>query len=170
MGPIRYFKPEQLKEMTAGRRQEFSVLFSKLRKRKPKNLDEFVHRLHEEAFSQFDCLGCANCCLSISPIVTVKDAERLAKGLKQKVPGFVDRYLYTDGDGDMVFKETPCPFLLHDKYCCVYENRPRACREYPHTDRARFYQILNLTLKNCEICPVVYAITSELSSHVDEIL
>jgi hypothetical protein len=47
----------------------------------------------------------------------------------------------------------------------VYEDRPKACREYPHTDRKRMYQILNLTHKNCEVCPVVFAITDELSKN-----
>ena len=162
MGPIRYFKPEQLKQMTANRKQEFSILFQKLKKKKPKNLDAMVHKLHHEAFDQFDCLDCANCCSSISPIVTDKNAERLAKSQKMKATDFIGQYLFLDEDHDYVFQQTPCPFLMGDNYCCVYENRPRACREYPHTDRKRFFQILNLTHKNCEVCPVVYAITDEL--------
>jgi hypothetical protein len=163
MGPIRYFKPEQLREMTANRKQEFSVLFQKLKKKKPKNLDTVVHALHQEAFDQFDCLDCANCCSSISPMVTDKDVERLAKSQKMKAAGFISQYLYVDEDKDFVFQQTPCPFLMGDKHCCVYNDRPRACREYPHTDRKRFYQILDLTQKNCEICPVVYAIADELA-------
>lgn len=163
MEAIRYYKPEELRQMTANRKQEFSVLFQKLKKKKPKDLDAIVHALHDEAFDQFDCLDCANCCSGISPIVTDKDAERLAKSQKIKTVDFISQYLYVDEDQDYVFKQTPCPFLMGDNYCCVYENRPRACREYPHTDRKRFYQILNLTHKNCEVCPVVYAITDELT-------
>jgi hypothetical protein len=163
MEAIRYYKPDELKQMTANRKQEFSVLFQKLKKKKPKNLDAIVHALHDEAFGQFDCLDCANCCSGISPIVTDKDAERLAKSQKMKPVDFISQYLYVDEDQDYVFQQTPCPFLMGDNYCCVYENRPRACREYPHTDRKRFYQILNLTHKNCEVCPVVYAITNELT-------
>ncbi|MGD9930514.1 MAG: YkgJ family cysteine cluster protein [Mangrovibacterium sp.] len=163
METIRYFKPDELKAMTANRKQEFSALFQKLKKKKPKNLDDVVHRLHREAFEQFDCLDCANCCSTISPIVTDKDAERLAKSQKMKPADFIGRYLYVDDDHDYVFQQTPCTFLLADNYCCVYENRPRACREYPHTDRNRFYQILNLTQKNCEVCPIVFAIINELT-------
>jgi|CEGD01.1.fsa_nt_gi hypothetical protein len=163
MESICYYKPEELKQMTANRKQEFSALFQKLKKKKPKNLDTIVHTLHEEAFSQFDCLDCANCCSSISPIVTDNDINRLAKSQKMKATDFIDQHLYLDEDQDYVFQQTPCPFLMHDNYCCVYNNRPRACREYPHTDRKRFYQILDLTRKNCEICPIVYAITNELT-------
>jgi uncharacterized protein len=53
-------------------------------------------------------------------------------------------------------------FCLPDNYCVVYESRPKACREYPHTDRKRFYQIMELSHKNCETCPVVYEIFEEL--------
>ncbi|TDN96748.1 YkgJ family cysteine cluster protein [Sunxiuqinia elliptica] len=162
METIKYYKREELKQMTANRKQEFSALFQKLKKKKPKNLDSIVHALHQEAFDQFDCLDCANCCSGISPIVKDKDVERLAKSQRMKAADFISQYLYMDDDDDYVFQETPCPFLLADNYCCVYENRPRACREYPHTDRKRFYQILKLSHKNCEVCPIVFAITDEL--------
>lgn len=157
-----YYTPTQLKEQCNNNRQEFAALFKKLKAKKPKNLDQVVQSLHEEAFDQFDCLDCANCCSSISPIVIDKDIERLAKAQKMKAADFSLAYLYKDEDNDYVFQQTPCPFLMGDKHCCVYENRPRACREYPHTDRSRFFQILNLTEKNCRICPVVFAITKEL--------
>ncbi len=162
-GSIPYFKPEELKKMTANRRQEFTALIQKLKKKKPKNLDSIVHDLHYKAFEEFDCLACANCCSSISPIIIDKDVERLAKSQKQKPAKFIDSYLIVDDDKDYVFNQSPCPFLMGDNYCSVYENRPRACREYPHTNRKRFFQILNLTLKNCEICPVVFAIVDELT-------
>ncbi|WP_372775921.1 YkgJ family cysteine cluster protein [Mangrovibacterium sp.] len=163
MDKIDYYTPAQLKELVHRNRQLFSALFVKLKRKKPKNLDAVVQQLHNEAFEQFDCLDCANCCSGISPIVTDKDADRLAKAQKMKPVDFIAQYLYTDEDNDFVFQQTPCPFLMSDNYCCVYENRPRACREYPHTDRNRFYQILNLTQKNAEICPIVFAITKELA-------
>ncbi|MFV0376769.1 MAG: YkgJ family cysteine cluster protein [Mangrovibacterium sp.] len=157
-----YYTPAQLKELCNNNRQEFATLFKKLKTKKPKNLDQVVQTLHNEAFEQFDCLDCANCCATISPIVIDKDIERLAKVQKMKAADFASAYLYQDDDNDYVFQQTPCPFLMADNYCCVYENRPRACREYPHTDRTRFFQILNLTEKNCRICPVVFAITKAL--------
>jgi Fe-S-cluster containining protein len=48
----------------------------------------------------------------------------------------------------------------------IYENRPKACREYPHTNRKRFVQILNLSHKNCETCPVVYEIFEALRENL----
>lgn len=162
MEHLQYIRPEKLKELTANRKQEFTAFFKKLKAKKPKNLDDVFHELHVEAFDHFDCLSCANCCSSISPVITEKDIEKLAKRLKIKPVDFVGQYLYIDEDKDYVFKQTPCPFLMPDNYCMVYEDRPKACREYPHTDRKRMYQILSLTHKNCEVCPVVYCITSEM--------
>ena len=149
-------------------RQENKTFFARLKKRKPKNLDKIVHELHHEVFQEIDCLDCANCCKSISPTLYHKDIDRLSKQLKIKPSQFVEEYLYLDDEGDYVFKQTPCPFLLSDNYCIVYENRPKACREYPHTDRSRFYQILNLTLKNSLICPAVFEIIEILKKRKDE--
>ena len=162
MNKIEYKSPDELKLLSNKTRQETNSLVKKLKKKKPKNLDNVVHKLHDEAFNEFDCLDCASCCKTIGPRLTNKDIERLAKHLKMKLPDFTNQYILTDEDGDYVFKEHPCPFLLPDNYCLVYENRPKACREYPHTDRKRFYQILELSHKNCETCPVVYDIFEEL--------
>lgn len=162
MDQIPYIRPEKLREFTNNRRQDFTNLFKRLKTKKPKNLDDVVHELHHEAFDQFDCLSCANCCSTISPVITEKDVERLAKRMRMKPVDFIAQNLYIDEDQDYVFKQTPCPFLMDDKSCMVYEDRPKACREYPHTDRRRMVQILNLTHKNCEVCPVVYCITEEL--------
>ena len=164
MNKVSYKTPDELIVLTDNNRSETAAFLKKLKKKKPKQLDNFVHDLHFKAFSEFDCLDCANCCKTIGPRLIDKDVERLAKHLKVKVVEFMDEYVKVDEDGDMIFKTHPCPFLLPDNYCMVYESRPRACREYPHTDRKRFYQILNLTHKNCETCPVVYNIVEELKN------
>lgn len=162
MKSVTYKTPAELKLLTDKKWTETSSFIKKLKNKKPKNLDDVVHSLHDEAFSTFDCLGCANCCKTIGPRLIDKDIERLAKHLKMKISDFAEKYILTDEDGDFVFSEHPCPFLLPDNYCVVYESRPKACREYPHTDRKRFYQILELSHKNCETCPVVFEIFEEL--------
>lgn len=164
MKKVTYKTPEELKLQTDKLRVETISLVKKLKTKKPKNLDDVVHGFHDEAFARFNCLDCANCCKTIGPRLIDKDIERLAKHLKMKTAEFLSQYILTDEDGDYVFKEHPCPFLLPDNYCMVYENRPKACREYPHTDRKRFYQILTLSHKNCETCPVVFEIFEELKT------
>jgi len=149
-------------ELSQRNEDETRKFFAQLKKKKPKQLDSVVARLHDEAFQEFDCLDCANCCSNFSPIITEKDIDRLAKHMKMKPPAFIDQYLHVDNEGDYVFNETPCPFLMPDNYCMVYESRPKACREYPHTNRRKFIQILNLTQKNREACPIVYKIVENL--------
>jgi hypothetical protein len=79
-------------------------------------------------------------------------------------PGeFTDKYLKIDEDNDFVLRSAPCPFLDEDNHCRVYESRPRACREYPHTDRKKMTQLLELTYKNTLVCPAVLEIVDRLS-------
>jgi uncharacterized protein len=166
MGPIRYRSTSELKEFVRRDEKSTKVLLQTLKKKKAPQVDDLFHPLHEEAFSKFDCLNCANCCSTISPIVTEKDIDKLAKHFKLKPASLIEQYLHIDEDKDYVFNQTPCPFLMPDNYCMVYESRPKACREYPHTDRRKMQQILQLTLKNCEVCPIVFGIIEELKTQI----
>ena len=131
---------------------------ARLKKTKPKHLDDLVQDLHDEAFEKIDCLECGNCCKTTSPGMRDRDVNRLAKYLKVKSSNLIAEHMKLDADGEYVFNSAPCPFLGADNYCSVYEARPLACREYPHTNRKRFYQVLDLSLKNTEICPAVVKI------------
>jgi hypothetical protein len=133
-----------------------------LKKSRPRDLDVIVHDFHSKAFEKIDCLSCANCCRFLGPRIIDKDIERLSKFLKIKSSAFIQVYLVVDEEGDYVFKKMPCPFLQDDNRCKVYEQRPKACREYPHTDRKKIHQILDLTLKNSYVCPAVIEILGHL--------
>jgi Fe-S-cluster containining protein len=122
-----------------------------------------MQELHDEEFSKTDCLTCANCCKTTSPIFTDKDIERISKYLKLKVSDFTHQYLMRDSDDFMVLKSSPCTFLNEeDNMCSIYDVRPKACSEYPHTNRRKFIQIADLTIKNTEICPATYNIIEAL--------
>ncbi len=138
---------------------EVRKLFALLKKRKPANLDAIMADLHEEAFDAIDCLQCARCCATLGPRITDRDITRMAKSLRYKPSQLADSYLKIDEDGDYVFKTMPCPFLGADNYCAVYPDRPQACSGYPHTDRRRFVQLLDITLLNIKICPAVALIS-----------
>lgn len=82
-------------------------------------------------------------------------------------PGdFIDTYLRLDEENDYVLQQVPCPFLGDDNYCGIYDQRPKACREYPHTDRKDFYKISSLTIKNTSICPAAYNIVEEMKKRL----
>jgi Fe-S-cluster containining protein len=149
-------------QKAAALKKENRSFFDKLKRTKPKQLDNYFHKTHDEVFSKIDCLACANCCKTTSPIFYNRDVERLAKHVRMKPGEFIEKYLRIDEDKDYVLRHAPCPFLGADNYCSVYEARPNACREYPHTDRKRMEQILDLTYRNTHVCPAVLEITERL--------
>ncbi len=142
------------------------AFFLKLKKKPPKQLDYLMLELHNNEFKRTDCLQCANCCKTTGPLFTEKDINRIAKHLKLKIQRFISQYLRIDEDNDYVLQQTPCVFLGNDNYCSIYDVRPKACREFPHTDRKKFQQISNLTLKNIEICPAAHNIVEEMKKRI----
>ncbi|NVO18952.1 MAG: YkgJ family cysteine cluster protein [Bacteroidetes bacterium] len=154
--------PEETYTQALARKAENRTFFKKLARMDRNKLDKLVHDAHDEVFEKTDCLECANCCRSLGPRITDADVGRIASALKIKPAQLVSDLLHRDEDGDLVFNSMPCPFIDSENYCSIYENRPRACREYPHTDRRRFYQVLEITLKNSFTCPAVMEIIEML--------
>ena len=157
---------ESLSKKVKDNQKAHRNFFIKLRKKTPKNLDAIMEKLHEDEFQKTDCLQCANCCKTTSPIFTKKDIERISKAFRIKTRQFIDTYLYLDEDQDYVLKSSPCTFLADDNTCAIYDVRPKACREYPHTDRKNFEKISDLTLKNVAICPATFNIVEALRAQL----
>ncbi len=133
---------KELPELAKEKLIESKKYFAKLRKRTPKNLDLVMQELHNNEFKKTDCLTCGNCCKTTSPIFTDKDIQRISKHFKMKVVNFTSQYLDRDVDDFYVLKSAPCSFLdLSDNTCSIYDVRPKACSEYPHTNRRKFIQI-----------------------------
>ena len=154
--------PQKAKE----RYKENKKFFSKLKKRPPKNLDYVMQDLHTTEFERTDCLKCANCCKTTGPLFTKADIERISKYFRQKPKAFIEQYLRIDEDNDYVLQHVPCAFLGADNYCSIYEIRPKACREFPHTDRKKFQQITHLTLKNVAVCPAAFNIVEAMKKRI----
>lgn len=138
-----------------------------LKKKPPRNLDYTVQETHEQAFAEINCLACANCCKTTGPLFTRSDVERIAKHLRMKTAAFESSFLRSDEDDDLVLQNLPCHFLNDDNTCSIYEVRPKACREFPHTDRRKIYQINPLTLKNTVICPAAYKFVEKLKKNLE---
>jgi len=146
---------DRFREIAKNKSTENKKFLHSLKKKDPRKVDDTFHELHEEVFEEINCLECANCCKTTSPIFYQTDIERVAKSLRMKPGDFIEKYLRIDEDKDYVLKSSPCPFLDSENYCMVYEDRPKACREYPHTDRKKMVQIMDLTYKNTLVCPAV---------------
>lgn len=157
------YTPEKIRFDGEQAKPTNSKLIRQFKLKTPKDLDTQIHKAHDEAFSNIDCLACANCCRTTSPVFTLNDIDRISKRLKMKPGTFTETYLTRDIDDDLVLKTAPCSFLLDDNSCSIYNDRPTACRTYPHTDRKRMYQLLDLTYENSFVCPAVQSIMKTLA-------
>ncbi|GGH39908.1 Fe-S-oxidoreductase [Mangrovimonas yunxiaonensis] len=157
---------DSLQKRAKDKHKENKDFFKKLKKKPPKQLDYIMQELHDETFAKTDCLSCANCCKTTGPLFTDKDIQRIAKHLRVKPSQFIDEYLRLDEDNDYVLQSVPCTFLDAENYCMIYDVRPKACREFPHTDRKKFQQIAHLTMKNVAICPAAFNIVEAMKSRI----
>ncbi len=157
---------DKFRKLSQELKKENQKFYKNLKKKRIKNLDELFHDTHDEVFKEMDCLACANCCKTTSPIFKPRDIKRIAKQFRMKDSQFIEEYLYEDEEEDYVLKSSPCAFLGDDNYCSIYEIRPDACREFPHTNRRKMSQILTLTERNTLLCPAVLEITERLKEKV----
>lgn len=158
---------KEYQDLAKAKQQQHKQFLNWLKKKKPKDLDVVAQNIHDDTFEKIDCLNCANCCKTTGPLFTERDIERIASHLKLKPGQFIDEYLHRDEDNDWVLNKLPCPFLASDNYCLIYNVRPKACAEFPHTDRRKLYQINNLTIKNTIICPATYEVVESLKKHYE---
>jgi uncharacterized protein len=133
-----------------------------LSKRKIPKFDNVVHAIHKEVFEQIDCKKCANCCRVLGPRLNMTDIDRFAAVFRISESTFRQKYLRTDEDDDLVFKSMPCPFIEVNDLCSVYESRPRACRQYPHTDEKNVQTKLPRLVVNSLYCPAAVLIIEKI--------
>lgn len=154
--------PQRAKEIE----KENDRFFRRLKNKPPKNLDTIVGQIHDAQFKKTNCLDCANCCKTAGPLFTQQDITRISKHLKLKPQQFISQYLHLDEDNDYVLQQLPCVFLGSDNYCSIYDVRPKACREYPHTNRKKIYQISKITQINVSICPAAFEIVEQMKKQI----
>ncbi len=126
--------------------------------------DERAKEIHKDVFEKADCLACANCCKTTPALVDRSDAKRIARHLGISPKQFVRKYLLEDFNEEMVIQRVPCTFLNSDNTCQIYEVRPKACREYPHTDQRDFNRRSKMNAKNTIVCPAAFEIVERLKA------
>jgi hypothetical protein len=129
-------------------------------------LDGIVKDITDDVWSQIDCLKCANCCKVLQPSVDAADIKRLAKRLGITPKQFEERYVAPEPDefGDTVLKTMPCVFLGQENKCTVYEDRPKACRDYPYLYKKDFRTRTMSMISNTEVCPIVFNVWQRLKA------
>jgi Fe-S-cluster containining protein len=144
--------------------KELKAAIKRIKQKPPKNLDELFYDWHDETFEKIDCLTCANCCKTTSPMFFEKDIERLSSYFKIRPAQFIEKYLFLDTDGIWALKTSPCPFLGSDNYCSVYDFRQKACRVFPPSNQRKMHTHFHLIHQNIKICPAVVDIAKKLMS------
>jgi uncharacterized protein len=78
---------------------------------------------------------------------------------------FVERFVIKDEDGDMVLRDSPCPFQVGN-LCAVYDHRPEDCRSFPHLHKEGFVFRLMPGVQNCSVCPIVFNVFERLKDEL----
>lgn len=98
--------------------------------------------------AKLDCMTCsAHCCVMAGDVeITLRDAARLAKGLKKSILQVIKDHCVEPENADdptLCIKVglNACQFLGDDNRCGVYAHRPAVCRDYScHTDDKTCYE------------------------------
>ncbi len=134
------------------------AFFKNIKPKQANKIDELFHKTNDKVFSKTNCLNCANCCKTLGPLLLERDISRISKKLKMKPANFESKYLIIDEDGDYIFNTMPCPFIDSENYCTIYEFRPKACIDYPHTHQPDILKKQKIMIKNSFTCPAVLEI------------
>ena len=145
-------KIESLSQKNSGKNFEFSQW---LKTQDAAAMDAVVKEISTEVAAGIDCTKCANCCKALVVAPDYRDISELANHLEMQTMDFKKKYMKKDTDGDMVFKQKPCPFLKSNK-CSVYASRPQLCRNYPYLDKGQFLATLGRVLGNVYVCPIAF--------------
>ena len=101
----------------------------------------------------------------LARILGEHDILSLATGLGVGTSAFVQRFVVKDDDGDMIFRDSPCP-LQSGNLCMVYDHRPDDCRSFPHLHKAGFVFRLIQAVQNCSICPIAFNVFERLKDEL----
>ena len=119
--------------------------------------EEQMRKVIEDAdhkvWEKINCLECANCCKTRSPVYSEEDINRISNHLELNVDQFIKRYLLQLNNGDWVNISIPCQFLQADNKCSVYELRPATCASYPHHNKKPLHILKEHLQKNISTCP-----------------
>ena len=135
---------------------------------RPRGLDMLVGSLEPEVWRETDCLGCANCCKTMTPTFTLKDIRRISAHLGQTTEEFKKKYLRKERkkDGDWLNRTEPCQFLnLQDNKCSIYEVRPADCAGFPHFPK-KMVDYMHVHKQNLEYCPATFRLVEKLMSRL----
>ena len=154
-------KIEKQSEQQRTENQNFAAF---LKSKNSEEIDRLVKEISRVVAEQIDCKKCGNCCRSLTVAPDYQDISGLAGALNLEPLEFKRKYMKRDSEGDMVFRQRPCP-LLKNGLCSVYENRPKTCRTYPHLEKNNVISRLGNVLSNLKVCSIAFNTFELLKLH-----
>ena len=150
----------------AGKKKDQLVaVLNELEANEPVHLQDMIAKADVEVWQEVDCLGCANCCKTMTPAFTKEDIIRIATHLRMKPATFKEKWLKKEEkSGHWVNTTQPCQFLdLSDNKCSIYEVRPADCAEFPHHNKVPFGVYNETFKKNVVHCPATFSLVTKLT-------
>lgn len=88
---------------------------------------------------KFECTGCGKCCTGSPGYVWLRDSEieKIAEHLQISIKEFLRKYTrLVNGKVSLLEdkKSFDCVFLKDQKFCTIYNVRPKQCKTYPFWD------------------------------------
>lgn len=160
---------EHAKTYTRNKKKLNSFL-KKFDEKTAEGINAMVDKASDKAWSEVECLSCANCCKVMTPTFTKADLKRISTHFRMSEKDFYAKWLMTDEDnGDKVNRIQPCQFLnLKDNKCSIYEIRPEDCAKFPHFKRKPFDAYSHIHTQNLEYCPATMKFITHLKEQVEE--
>jgi Fe-S-cluster containining protein len=150
-------------------KRSFRRFLTRLEKDPPASLDRIAVLVNNEVWKEIDCLGCANCCKTMTPTFTVKDVNRISLHLGMTPAAFREKYLYLEKKGpDWMNKQLPCQFLdLSNNMCSIYEVRPSDCAGFPHLTKRKMVDFIHVHKQNISYCPATFKMVEKMKAMLD---
>ena len=143
--------------------KELVLFLEQLEQDAPPMLDQQAEQLEEEVWKETDCLACANCCRTMSPIFTTQDIKRIATHFRMTTQAFKEKWLYRNNKGHWMNRTQPCQFLdLRTNKCTIYAIRPADCAGFPHLSKKKMVEYLHVHKQNIHYCPATYKLVQKL--------
>ena len=155
---------EKIEQLASIREDENYRFRSFLKSKERESIDKIVHRLHDIITQKIDCSLCGNCCVKLSPELTPKEIEELARLENITPESYMENYCEINL-GDMLLNTLPCRYYK-DKKCSLNQNRPEKCKTFPYTRKKGFISRLLGMINFYGVCPIVFNIMEILKDEL----